>query len=240
MLQEMNLQVFARLQLSTDPQRVVDLGCGLGAPARDAARHHAHWQVDAISLVRWQIEYAEQLTRAAGIDGNLRLSVRDYTRSEFADASFDGAYAIESSCHATGADKDDFVREAARILKAGAHLVIADGFLRREPLPWPLSVLMRVLCKNWAVRRFANLDSFCDALIRHDFDVIEVRDISYRVAPSALHVPWVTLRFLFKTLFERVSSVRWGHILASVLSPLVGMARPYFRYQLGVARRRKR
>jgi hypothetical protein len=99
---------------------------------------------------------------------------------------------------------------------------------------------MRVLCKNWAVRRFANLDSFCDALIRHDFDVIEVRDISYRVAPSALHVPWVTLRFLFKTLFERVSSVRWGHILASVLSPLVGMARPYFRYQLVVARRRKR
>jgi ubiquinone/menaquinone biosynthesis C-methylase UbiE len=240
MLQEMNRQVFARLALSHEPQRVADLGCGLGAPARDAARAHSNWQVDALSLVPWQIQYAEKLTREAGIGGNLRFSVGDYTKTTFADETFDGAYAIESSCHATGADKDDFVREAARILKASAHLVIADGFLKREPLPWPLSVLMRVLCKNWAVPRFANLGAFCEALLRHGFDVIEVRDLSYRVAPSALHVPWVTLRFLLQTLFERVSRVRWGHVVASVLSPLVGMARPYFGYQLVVARRRKR
>jgi SAM-dependent methyltransferase len=240
MLEEMNRQVFARLSLDDGPKRIADLGCGLGAPARDAARDHPDWQVDAISLVPWQIEYARELTQAAKVGANLRFSVDDYTRCEFEAATFDGAYAIESSCHSTGADKADFIAEAARILKAGARLVIADGFLLREPLPWPLGALLRVLCKNWAVTRFANLGAFTEALQRHDFDLVEIRDVSYRVAPSALHVPWVTLRFVWYSLFEKVSGLRWGHVLASVLSPLVGMARPYFRYQLIVAQRRKR
>lgn len=238
MLEEMNRQVFGRLALPEAPRRVVDLGCGLGAPARHAARSHPEWQLDAISLVPWQVEYAAALTHEAGNFTNLRFSVADYTRSDFVSASFDGAYAIESSCHASGADKDDFVREAARLLKPGARLVVADGFLSREPLPWPLSSLMTVLCRNWAVPRFSNLAAFCDSLSRHGFDLLEVRDVSYRVAPSALHVPWVTLRFLWYSLFEKVSRLRWGHIIASILSPLVGMARPYFRYQLLVAERR--
>jgi hypothetical protein len=48
----------------------------------------------------------------------------------------------------------------------------------------------------------------------------------------------VTLKFLVSSLRQNVSSVRWGNALASVLSPLVGIARPYFRYRLLVARRR--
>lgn len=243
MLEEMSQQGLQRLALapkSESERRVVDLGCGLGAPARAAARGFPSWRVDAISLVPWQVEYAEELTERAGGCPNLRFSVADYTASGFLDASFDGAYAIESSCHAAGPDKDDFVREAARILRPGARLVVADGFILREPLPWPLAPLMRVLCRNWAVARFANLNAFCAALSRHGFELLESRDISYRVAPSALHVPWVTLRFVWYSLFAKVSRLRWGHVLASILSPLVGMARPYFRYQLIVAERKPR
>lgn len=237
MLREMNQQVFARLDLPNGTRRVVDLGCGLGAPSRDAAATYPRWHIEAVSLVPWQVEYARHLTAEAGIDGRLRFSVNDYTASSFETASFDGGFAIESSCHATGADKTDFVREAARILKPGARLVVADGFLKREPLPWPLSWILEVVCRNWAVTRFANFDAFCAALRDNGFRILEARDISFRVAPSALHVPWVTLRFVMASLFQRVSSVRWGHVLASFLSPLVGAARPYFSYCLIVAER---
>ncbi len=46
-----------------------------------------------------------------------------------------GAYAIESSCHAPGADKDAFIREASRLLGPGARLVVADGFLKNAQRP---------------------------------------------------------------------------------------------------------
>jgi MPBQ/MSBQ methyltransferase len=139
MLREMNQQVLSRLGLGERAARVVDLGCGLGAPARDAAKRYPHWEIDAVSLVPWQIQYAGELTLAEGGVQNLRFTVADYADTPFDTASFDGGYALESSCHAAGDDKHDFVREAARLLKPGARLVVADGFIEREPIPWPLS-----------------------------------------------------------------------------------------------------
>jgi MPBQ/MSBQ methyltransferase len=239
MLVEMNRQVFSRLNLAENTAcRVADLGCGLGAPARDAARRFPRWSIDAVSLVPWQVEYATELTRSQGGAENLRFTVSDYTSTPFDDRSFDGAYALESSCHASGDDKHDFVREAARLLKPGAHLVVADGFIEREPVPWPISAVLRSVYKNWALPRFANRAAFIRALELHGFDVLESEDVSYRIAPSALHVPWVTLRFLLATLTQKVSRVRWGHVFASILSPLVGAARPFFKYRMLVARRR--
>lgn len=44
-------------------------------------------------------------------------------------------------------------------------------------------------------------------------------------------------RELFKTHLD-LNRVRWGHILACVLSPVVGMARRRFGYYLVSARRR--
>ena len=44
-------------------------------------------------------------------------------------ASYDGVYALESSCHAHGADKGALLAEAYRLLRPGGRLVVADGFL---------------------------------------------------------------------------------------------------------------
>jgi hypothetical protein len=55
-----------------------------------------------------------------------------------------------------------------------------------------------------------------------------------------MHIPWVTARFLVKGLFKtrlRMSRVRWGHIGACLLAPLVGMARTRFGYYLITARK---
>lgn len=242
MLDEMTRQVLGRLGLDLSAaHRLLDLGCGLGAPARWAVRRHPALSIDAATLVPWQARNATRLAALQGTDGRLRFLSADFTSTPFAKATFDGAYAIESACHDQGLAKEGFVREAARVLKPGARLALADGFLKGgRPLRWPLSRLFEVVCADWALETFAEIGAFTRCLEEHGFEDLQVEEISWRIAPSVAHIPWVTARFLWRELRThglRLSAVRWGHLRACVLSPLVGLARHRFGYFLVSARR---
>jgi SAM-dependent methyltransferase len=233
MLEEMNRQVSRRLGLSPDSEReIVDLGCGLGAPVRHFARHFPKCRVTGVSLVPWQVDMARQLTHA----DNAEFIAADYTQLPFADGRFDLALAMESSCHAEGSGKRAFVREAARCLKPGGRLVIADGFLKLPPpLPRLIRPIFDIVCTNWALESFAVLPDYLDSMKSEGFSEIVLEDISWRIAPSVLHIPWVTTKFLAQELFKsglRLSAARRGHLLACLLSPFVGVARRHFGYYL--------
>src|SRR5436190_14948937 len=131
MLEEMTHQVLARLRLAPDAvHTLLDTGCGMGAAARTVALRDPQLRIEGVTLVPWQAEHAGERIARAGLAERVRIEVGDYTSTRYADARFDGLYALESVCHARGDDKRDFVREAARVLKPGARLVVADGFLR--------------------------------------------------------------------------------------------------------------
>ena len=71
---------------------------------------------------------------------------------------------------------------------------------------------------------FARIDAFKRALAAHGFVDIEVEEISWRLGPSVAHIPFVTARVLRAMVRRdlRIGRVRWGHVLASVLAPIVG------------------
>ena len=71
--------------------------------------------------------------------------------------------------------------------------------------------------------------------------MLAAEDISWRISPSVLHVPRVTLKFLAGELLlrrKKLNSVRWGHIVAFLLAPWIGLGRRYFGYYLVTARKR--
>ena len=244
MLREMTRQVVSRLALSTDGEKqILDLGCGLGASSRLAAAENPRLRVDAVTLVEAQVIQARVLAEKQGLGESVQFLHQDFTATTLRAGSYDGAFAIESACHAPGLAKQAFVREAARLLAPGRRLVVADGFVKKSPpkggmLGW----CYRKICDHWALEDFAEIHRFEAALSNHGFEDVRVEDISWRIAPSVMHIPWVTLRFLAEeTLRERLrmNRVRWGHILACVLSPILGMARSRFGYYLVTATRRE-
>ena len=112
---------------------------------------------------------------------------------------------------------------------------------RSAGLPRWYAALLGYMTRNWAVERFADLPAFCACLERHGFTVLAVEDISWRIAPSVLHAPRVTLKFLAGELLlrrKKLNSVRWGHLIACLLSPFIGLGRRYFGYYLVTARKR--
>jgi SAM-dependent methyltransferase len=200
-------------------------------------RAYPAWNCRGLSLVPWQIEQARLLTGGTSI----RFEEGDFTACPWAEASLDGVWNLESACHAPGPGKAELVREVARILKPGGHWVVADGFLKGTPPPGPLyKKLLHVVSDFWALDGFPEAQAFRQELEAAGLEVVEARDISMRIVPSVLHIPWVTLKyFLTRILHPRRRLTRESrrHIGACVLSPFVGLNRSQFSYMIWVIRR---
>jgi SAM-dependent methyltransferase len=240
MLEEMSRQVFRRLSLG-EGMKVLDLGCGLGAPARALIQQHGV-AATAVTKVEWQIAMARKLSQGLPALGSVDWKLGDFTALDLPGEAYQAAFSIEACCHAEGDDKEPFVRECSRLLAPGAKLVVGDGFMKRSAgLPRWYATLLGYMTRNWAVERFADLPVFLACLERHGFTVLAAEDISWRIAPSVLHVPRVTLKFLAGELLlrrKKLNSVRWGHIAACLLAPFIGLGRRYFGYYLVTAQKR--
>jgi SAM-dependent methyltransferase len=149
----------------------------------------------------------------------------DYEDTILPRAGYDGVYALESSCHAHDAGKAALLTEACRVLKPGGRLVVADGFLGRRRFAGKLQQrIYRKLCECWVIEELADLDAFLAALTNAGFSEIKVERLQWRVAPSVLHIPWVTVKFLVTEVLlgeGKMTRARWNNVLAPVLLPLV-------------------
>lgn len=226
MLEQMNAEVLARLSLDgiAEP-RLLDLGCGLGATLRSFARRVPHASLLGLTKVPWQVEQARALKEAAGCGERVRVIQGDYEDTILPRSSFDGVYALESSCHARGGDKGALLAEAYRLLRPGGRLVVADGFLASGRFASALQQrIYRKLCDCWVIEELAQLDRFIARLKQLGFMDTVVERLQMRVALSVAHIPWVTMKFLLTDALlgkRKMTRARWNNVLAPVLLPLV-------------------
>jgi SAM-dependent methyltransferase len=246
MLVEMNRAVGRALRLGaaqpdTAQRRcVIDLGCGAGATARTLVGDDPSLYAVTVTNVPVQNRIAARLDAAAGVADRVAHIEADYTRTGLPAAQADGAWAIESACYAEGTGKADFVREAARLLKPGARLVVVDGFLLRRTQGRVAQWLHRLWADSWAVPTLATRDDFTAALRDHGFDEIEFKSLRWRAAPSALHIPVLATRFTLTELWKargKLSPWRRKHIVASYCSLALGVFWRDFDYCMVTARR---
>lgn len=227
MLEQTNQEVLKRLHLDHQARRVLDLGCGLGATARFSAARRPDVRVTGLTLIPWQVQQARRLAAGMPID----FLEGDYCETPCASNRFDGAYAVESSCHAPVAGKAKFVAEAYRVLKPGGRFVVVDGFRKKAtPMSAWMTRLYDKVCRCWVIEDMPLLADFVGWMRAAGFEDIQVEDASWRVGPSVAHVPWVSLRFLLAQDWRELSEQRWNNVLAPLMMLLLGAARHRFGY----------
>lgn len=118
--------VMAEHALMRRGERVLDAGCGVGGTSLWLTEEYEA-DVVGINLVGEHIERARRYARERGLGGRVRFEPADYTDTGFPADDFDVVWAQESACHAP--DKAAFGAEAARLLRPGGRLVMAEYVL---------------------------------------------------------------------------------------------------------------
>lgn len=246
MLQEINQQVLSRLELPRDQAlRLADLGCGTGATARAAVACHPQLTVDAVTLVPNQIALGQRLNEKSARGDAISMHEADFANTPLTSSQFDAVYMIESACHAAGPTKSAVLQEAFRLLKPGGRFIMVDAVLRHELpnngfLPRIVRSIYRRWCTSWAVSELCRLDLLPGAMMATGFEKPCVEDWSWRVAPSVAHAPLLSIYFAVTECIKargRLPMWRWRHIVAALLTPLLGLRRSSFAYVAIVARK---
>ncbi|MBB5634110.1 SAM-dependent methyltransferase [Cryobacterium mesophilum] len=122
----------------TSHARILDIGSGLGGPARQYAREFGAI-VDGIDVTPRFVTTAASLTRRSGITAGVTFTLGSALDLPYEDAVFDAATMIHVGMNIE--DKSTLFRSVARVLKPGARfaifdfMVVGDGKVE-YPLPW--------------------------------------------------------------------------------------------------------
>ncbi|ORY88396.1 delta-sterol C-methyltransferase [Leucosporidium creatinivorum] len=106
-------------QMNLKPgMRVLDVGCGVGGPAREIARF-ADVEIVGANNNAFQIGRAQKYTARAGLSDKVTFVKGDFMAlaEQFGENSFDAVYAIEATCHAP--DWERCYNEIRKVLKPG-------------------------------------------------------------------------------------------------------------------------
>jgi ubiquinone/menaquinone biosynthesis C-methylase UbiE len=168
-------QEAANLASPTSADHILDVGSGIGGPARYFARRFG-CRVTGIDLTAEFCEVARALTRAVGLTDRISFEQGNALTMPFADASFDGAYSMNVSMNI--ADKAGLYREVRRVLKPGAWFVLAEIAQGPEgaptyPTPWARTAETSFLSTPGATH---------DALAAAGFAIVKSRDTAAEAA----------------------------------------------------------
>jgi ubiquinone/menaquinone biosynthesis C-methylase UbiE len=157
-----------RLASFSPGDQVLDVGSGLGGPARAiASATGAH--VTGVDLTPEYVELAFELSALVGLDSATSFQRGDVTALPFPDHSFDGAWMQHVNMNIP--DKVGLFRELARVLKPGGTLALHEVISREGevlyPTPWATGRDQSFLVGEGELK---------SALDKADFTICEWRD----------------------------------------------------------------
>jgi ubiquinone/menaquinone biosynthesis C-methylase UbiE len=132
-----SLEIIEALDLTAD-SHVLDLGSGLGGPARTLAEVTG-CMVTGVDLTPEFCEVATALSAWTGLSGRTRFTVGDATATGLRDGAVDAAMTVHVAMNIS--DKAALYAEAFRVLRPGGRFVVYDvlqgeGGDVHYPVPW--------------------------------------------------------------------------------------------------------
>lgn len=203
----------------TPGMALLDVGCGIGGPARLAANRHGA-VVTGIDLTPDFVDLARKLTERVGLSATVGFDVGSGTELPYADASFDRAMLVHVGMNLP--DKAGVFREVRRVLQPGGRfglyeqMRVGPGELS-YPMPWADTDVSSFV---EARERYAELLAGAGFTVEHD------EDRSHAIAAAGPPASGeLTPGDLFGPGFAERMLNNIGATMAGTLAPVVMVAR---------------
>lgn len=169
--------------------KVLDVGCGVGGPAREIARHTGV-NVVGLNFNEYQIQRAARYTVEEGLESQVSFVKGDFMKMDFKPNSFDGAYSIEATSYAPSLK--GVYSEIFKALKPGGilavyELIMTDEYNDGDP---DHRRLRSGLEQGMGVPAVAKISDAIAALKAAGFELREAEDLSRRPNEVPWHYPF--------------------------------------------------
>lgn len=169
--------------------RVLDVGCGVGGPAREIAKFTGAY-VTGITINEYQVQRATRYAEQDGLSGNCRFVVGDFMHLPFEEGTFDAVYAIEATVHAPSLE--DVYRQIYRVLRPGGvfgvyEWVMTGGYdnddLRHRELRLAIE-------QGDGIANMVKAGDALAAMRAAGFELLESEDLALRFVQGEDPAPW--------------------------------------------------
>jgi len=195
--------------------RWLDVGCGLGGPARLLASENKGVDITGINISELQLEEAGKRTAVSGLADRVHIQQGDACAMPFReDEIFDGLYAIETAFHFP--DKAAFAKEAHRVMKKNGAFALAD-MVQVEGGVKKSDSFVSSLFHSWlGIMNMHTVSKWKNDLRSAGFTKIEVEDVTQEVLVAGMLKANSQIEKLHSLLIRDypgflIKLVKWGN-----------------------------
>jgi SAM-dependent methyltransferase len=215
---------------------ILDFGCGVGGTLFHLAGRFPDARLTGVTVSQRQAGIAASLVRELGLSDRCEVRLADFHTLD-SEPRADVLVAVESFAHSDGADA--FLQSAARHVRPGGHVLIADDFLLLEEdrMDVTQQQVVQRFRAGWRVPAVCTAEHLLDAARRAGFAAVNTVDLSGLTRPGSRvrdRLVAAVSPLLTALRLERVpllGNLVGGHALQ------VGLTRGFLRYELVVLRR---
>ena len=164
--------------------RVLDVACGMGTQDIFIYRQFRPEQIDGLDVTWKHIEHGRRRARLADCEDRVHFHHGTAIDLPFSEGAFSQVISIEGPVHFN--TREQFMREAFRVLKPSGVLGLSDYVMKRPPKTLLERILIESARRLWKIPR-ENVDSTANykmKLERSGFHNVKVEEVGEQVIPG--------------------------------------------------------